>query len=74
MCGGIEGGELVKGVNINHPTLPLQIGICVSRLPAVVVYWAAGRVLMNAARFFRVGSCVSTVELWPMSFEDFCKL
>ena len=66
MCGGIEGGELVKGVNINHATLPLRIRICLSRLPAVVVYWTVGRVLMNAASFSRVGSCVS-FHRWVMA-------
>ena len=29
----------------------LRVGTCVSKLPAVVVYWTAGRLLMNAATF-----------------------
>lgn len=62
-----EGGELVKGDNINHLTLPLRIGKCVSRLPALVVYCTVGRVLTNAASVFFVLDPVLIVPLRVMA-------
>lgn len=43
MCGGIEGGELVKGVNITP--LFCRLGFV---KPVGSLYWTAGRVFMNA--------------------------